>query len=150
MLQISLLGKKPHRVLFVGLLALVLVVAFNYWFFVRPTSVSQEFVRLVLSGQFDKAGSMVVMPCRMSTDAQSHHLIARDGSSCEIPITQVELHVFEELKQSSRNDIVDFLLCRKHFSLGAICRDEQGLRLVPIYCTTQGSTVLIEHVGAKE
>lgn len=133
-----------------GLVVLGLLIGLNYWAFVRPNSVEQRFVRLVLNEEFVEAAGMLSNPCSVSINGDSYRLTALDGSSVEIPIGKAELNVFDEPKRSPRNGIVDCLLCRKHFSICAIWKEKDGSHFVPIFCTTRGSAVVLDHVGITE
>ena len=72
---------------------------------------------------------------------------AIDGSTRDIPIGKAKFYVLEEPTRPSRLGITDYLLCRKHFHLCAMWDDEVGSHVEPIYCTSRGSNVVIDHVG---
>ena len=139
-----------RRLLLVGIVVVALSIGLNFWTFIRPTSVMQEFIRRILIGQFDGAARMMSIPCRIATNGNLHHLTALDGSSGEIPVGKAELYVLHEPKRPARDGIADYLFCRQHFQICAIWNDDHGAHFVPIYCTTRGSAVVIDHVGITE
>lgn len=65
-------------------------------------------------------------------------------------MSNAELHVPDEPTRPLRGGIDDYLSCRQHFQLCAIWKDDAESHFVPIYCTTLGSTVVIDHVGIIE
>lgn len=139
--------KTRFRYLIAGILPVILLVGLNYWIFVRPTSVYQTFVRLVLIGQFDEAADMLSVPSEMVANDKILRLTAIDGSTGGIPIRQAEFNVLDEPNRPLRRGITDYLLCRTHFQLCAIWSDEVGSHVEPISFTTRGSKVVINHVG---
>ncbi len=137
-----------------ALIAGTFVVAFlvfvNFWTF-RPTQTMQEFVRRAVTGRLMEAAQMVSLPSKINTASSTHTIIAIDGTSCVLPIGKAELHVLEEPKRRPRDGISDYLLCRQRFQLCAFWSDENGVsKVAPIYCTTKGTKVEIDHVGVSK
>lgn len=124
-----------------------LMVGVNYWISVRSTLVRQEFSKLILAEQFDRAAGMVATPSKIEKNDSVHQLTAADGSKSEIPIGIAEFHILHEPNRPARNGIVDFLSCSEHFQICALWNDANRSHVVPIYCTTRGSIVVIDHVG---
>jgi hypothetical protein len=153
-MAIKLSGTRltSRRLRFVGIAGIVVVALFaslNYWILVRPRNASQQFVRFTLNEQFDEAAKMVSIPSKIVTDGHSHQIIARDGSNEVIP-KGAELHVLDEPKRLARTGIGDYLFGRMHFQICAIWKSESESHFVPIYCTSIGSTVVIDHVGIEQ
>ena len=93
---------------------------------------------------------MLASLSELAADDKLLQLTAHDGSTVDIPIRKAEFNVLEDPNRPPRFGVIDYLLSRKHFQICAIWDDEGGSHVEPIYCTTRGSRVVINHVGRIE
>lgn len=91
---------------------------------------------------------MVIAPSRFNTESDTHSIQAIDGSSCDVPVSNCEFHVLNEPVRPLRDGMEDYLQGRVHFQLCATWKDNDGAsHLTPIYCTSHGYEIVIDHVG---